>query len=439
MDNTDFEKKSFIYEELKAPVTAQLETTYKCTNRCNYCYNSWRGRKNLPKTSLSKEDSFIISKKLVEAEVFEVVLTGGEPLLRRDIVYPCANYLSSNNVDIGLNSNLVLLKEEDIQRIRDAGISRVFASLPSSDENLYNYITETKAFKRVIKSIEEIVKNKLPLGINMVVTKTNKNQVYDVGKFLYEQGVKYFSATPASPCTFMPRKLELNKEEVIHTLDDLLRIQEDFNLIVDVVEPIPKCITNNSEKYEQFFKRDCAAGKLTIAISPSGIVRPCTHVTKEYGNLITEDLSVIWKRMEPWRKGNYIPEDCYECAENDVCSFGCREAAKIETGTYSGMEPWATGPLEKKQRKINIQELSEKERLRIIPNLRFRKEKRGYFVFSPRDHSAVYINKEFFKILSFLNQKEGFVINDLKKKYENSNGLFNIIKYLNSRGLVESW
>jgi len=143
--------------------------------------------------------------------------------------------------------------------------------------------------------------------------------------------------------------------------------------------------------------------------------------------------------MEPWRKGNYIPEDCYECAENDVCSFGCREAAKIETGTYSGMEPWATGPLEKKQRKINIQELSEKERLRIIPNLRFRKEKRGYFVFSPRDHSAVYINKEFFKILSFLNQKEGFVINDLKKKYENSNGLFNIIKYLNSRGLVESW
>jgi len=425
-----------VYEELRSPVTAQLETTYKCTNKCNYCYNSWRGRKNLPKTSLSKEDSMILSKKLVEGELFEVVLTGGEPLLRRDIVYPCAEYLSSNNVDVGLNTNLILLNEKDIKKIKDSGISRVFASLSSSEERLYNEITETKAFRKAVRGIETILKNKLPLGINMVVTKTNKHQVYDVGKFLHEEGVKYFSATPASPCAFMPRELELDREEVIHTLDDLLRIQEDFKMIVDVVEPIPRCITDDSEKYEQFFKRDCAAGKLTIAISPGGKVRPCTHVSEEYGDLINEELSVIWNRMKPWRDGKYVPKECHECAEMSVCSFGCREAAKIESGSYSSLEPWARKPLNENRKKVKIASIPEDTELRVIPNLRFRKEKRGYFVFSPRDHSAIYANEELFRVLSSLYQKGKFRLGDLKKGEEGL-GLSNIIKYLNVRGLIE--
>ncbi|MEM4331006.1 MAG: hypothetical protein QW273_03300 [Candidatus Pacearchaeota archaeon] len=37
------------YEQLKSSLTAQIEITYFCTNRCEYCYNSWRGRKNLQK------------------------------------------------------------------------------------------------------------------------------------------------------------------------------------------------------------------------------------------------------------------------------------------------------------------------------------------------------------------------------------------------------
>lgn len=145
---------NLVYEELKSPVTAQLEVTYRCTSRCDYCYNSWRNKRDFPVNSLSEKDAFIIAKKIVDGEVFEVVLTGGEPLLRRDIIYPLAEYLSSNNVDVGLNTNLILLKDDDILKIKDSGISRVFASLPSANETLYNKITHTKSFRRVVKGIE---------------------------------------------------------------------------------------------------------------------------------------------------------------------------------------------------------------------------------------------------------------------------------------------
>jgi len=371
--------------------------------------------------------------------LFEVVLTGGEPLLRRDIVYPLAEFLSSNNVDVGLNTNLLLMNETDVQRIKDSGISRVFASLPSADEGLYNAITNTKGFRRAVRGIETLVSAKIPLGVNMVVTKSNKHQVYAVGKFLHEHGIKYFSATPASPCEYMSRELELGRAEVLQVLDDLLKVQSDFNMSVDVVEPIPRCILmGDPTTYEQFFKRDCAAGKTTIAISPSGKVRPCTHISEEYGDLIKEELSVIWKRLSPWRAGEYIPDECNLCGERNICSYGCREAARIDGGEYSSMEPWAIGPVSENRKKLAIPEVPTGVDLRIIPNLRFRKESRGYFVFSPRDHSAIYANDDLFRALIVLNKMKRFRVEEMKKG-EKGREWSNIINYLNSRRLIEKW
>lgn len=429
----------FNYEELKSPVTAQLEITYRCTNRCDYCYNFWRGKEgNFPITSLSKQNAFTIARKLVEGEVFEVVLTGGEPLLRRDIIYPLAKYLSSNNIDVGLNTNLILLNENDVQKITDSGISRVFASLPSVDEKLYNEITHTKSFKKVVRGIETLVNAKIPLGVNMVVVKSNKHQVYGVGKFLSEHGVRFFSATPGSPCEYMPRELILEREEVLDTLDELLKVRDDFNISVDVVEPLPRCITEDPERYEQFFKRDCAAGKATIAISASGKVRPCTHISKEYGDLIEEDLSIIWKRLRPWRDGKYIPKECHLCEERNLCSYGCREAAKVNSGEYSNMEPWATKPISTNRKKLDIPEVPKDVYLRIVPNLRYRKEAKGYFIFSPRDHSGIYANEELFKILVFLSKEERFKLEDLENSKEGKRWS-NIVKYLNNKKLIEKW
>ncbi|MEM4331007.1 MAG: radical SAM protein [Candidatus Pacearchaeota archaeon] len=83
------------------------------------------------------EEAIIIGEKLVKGGVFEVVLTGGELLIRRDIVYPLSSYLSNNNIEVGLNTNLVLLKEEDCEKIKESGITRVFSSLPSFNKETY--------------------------------------------------------------------------------------------------------------------------------------------------------------------------------------------------------------------------------------------------------------------------------------------------------------
>ena len=234
------DKAPIQYRELSSPVSVQAELTPRCNNLCNYCYNAWRGEKEFEK-ELSLEDYSSIAKKLIQNDIFEVILTGGEPLLRKDLVYPLASYLRRNNIEVGLNTNMVLLKQGDIPKIIDSGINKVLGSLPSYDEKAYNKITQTKNYKRALNGLELLAGGGVPTAINMVVEQENKNQVYDTGKFVYERGIHIFSGTPALPSPFLSSNQELSSADIIHTLDELLKLENDFGMRADILEPIPMC------------------------------------------------------------------------------------------------------------------------------------------------------------------------------------------------------
>jgi len=366
------------YRELKSPIAVQTELTPKCNNVCGYCYNSWRGNTQL-ESELNLKNHLKIAQEIVNNEVFETVLTGGEPLLRRDLLYPLANFYSKKNLEISFNTNLILINSEDILKIKDSGILGVLGSLPSCDKETYNLITQTKNFEKAIKGIELLVNGKIPLAINMVVLKSNKHQVYETGKFIHNMGVHNFCGTPASPSKYLKKKDELLIPEILNTLDDLLRLQEDFGMSVDIVEPLPRCITKEPKKYEQFFKRDCAAGKLTAVISSSGNIRPCTHVPLEYGNILREGLSTLWKKMQDWRNGSMTPNECGTCDETFICSMGCREVSKLKHDNYKTIDPWCN-PNNAKERTFFLKEINLKdhETYKIQPNIKYRNEENKF-------------------------------------------------------------
>jgi len=423
------------YRELKSPVTAQMALTYRCNNLCRYCYNSTRGFVQQDK-GVSLEDSMKIAKQIIDNEIFEVVLTGGEPLWRRDLLYPLAKYFSQNDTDVKMNSNLVLINYEDTQKIKDSGILSVFGSLSSADETTYNHITQTKNYSKAVRGLETLLKNGIPTGVNMVVTDLNKNQIYETGEFLHKLGINNFCATPASTCEYMDSGLELSSEGVIKTLDGLLALQADFGMNVDVVEPIPRCIVDNPEKYEQFFRRDCAAGKMTISIDPNGDVTPCTHVSKNYGNLLKDNLRDIWKNMKKWRDGSFVPEKCYPCAELDVCSLGCREAGKIKEGSHNSPDPWSKNPVQINRKVQQERSIARDKRLSIPDKIKYRKEGEDYSVYCSNTHSVILINPEFFSLIKNLYSRESFTINDLSEEFGDKTMASNTIKFLNTRGLI---
>lgn len=404
---------SIKYKELKGPVSVQIEITPRCNHKCIYCYNAWR-KNDCFGTEITLNQYLDIARKLVESEVFEVVLTGGEPLIKRDVLYPLADFLSLNGVDVKLNTNLVLIDESDCRRIKDNGIRSVLGSLPSSHKETFNFITQTKNFENAVKGIERLVKYEMPPAINMVVVQENKDQVYDTGKFAYELGAKGFCGTPASPCEFLNSNSELKPTEIIKTLDDLLKLKADFGIPVDIVEPLPRCLFTNPKKYNLFLKKDCAAGKLTVAISSSGEVRPCTHVPISYGNLLNEDLNSIWKKMSEWRDGSFTPNRCSSCIEEIACSKGCREAAKLRNGRYTDEDPLIVDLKTPREfREATEEPRFDKNSKYSFKDIVIRSEEEGSLLFCKSSYTMGIVNSEFLSFIKNLKSREPFSFNEL--------------------------
>jgi len=96
--------------KLEAPLIAQLELTDKCNIKCLHCYHL--DPNFLSKTNdLEEKDMIFLAKKIVKSGIFDVVLTGGEPLTRKKLVTSLVKYFKDNNIHVSLNTNLLLMDE----------------------------------------------------------------------------------------------------------------------------------------------------------------------------------------------------------------------------------------------------------------------------------------------------------------------------------------
>ena len=86
-----------------APTTVNLELTELCNVKCRHCYNPWRDE-TMGEISLSEIKLNLLIKKLVEAEVFHVILTGGEPMSNFEMLVKAIRKLKDN---ISISCNVI--------------------------------------------------------------------------------------------------------------------------------------------------------------------------------------------------------------------------------------------------------------------------------------------------------------------------------------------
>ncbi len=149
----------------------RVSVTKRCNLNCSYC-----GTKNEADEELSAEQI----EKLVRAFAFhgitKVRLTGGEPLLRKDIVEIVKRIRSIEGIKkIALTTNGIMLKE-CAKSLKNAGLDAVNISLDTTDEKQYKEITGFDGLQRVFDSIDECEKVGIsPIRLNAVLIK-GKNE-----------------------------------------------------------------------------------------------------------------------------------------------------------------------------------------------------------------------------------------------------------------------
>lgn len=296
---------------LESPLTAYIELTDLCNFSCVYCYNNFLCTKRNRNTILSLNKAKKIMKKLINEQIFEFVFTGGEPFLNRNVLYYCIKKAYENKKSIIINTNLSLLKKEDIKYINKYEIKHVLISFPSNDKEKYKKLTGNNAYKKVVANLKLASKNKLPLSVSMVVTRINKDDVYSLGKFLFENfEINSFFATPICPTNLDHFQLKLSEGEILKVVSDLIKLKKQFNIEVGTLDVLPPCFMPKEFRKYEFLFNGCGAGFTILAIDPQGNIKPCPILDIKYGDLSSENFKDIWNRLKLWRDGSMIPRKC---------------------------------------------------------------------------------------------------------------------------------
>lgn len=166
----------------------------QCNLRCTYC---------MPKDIFGSDYPFLPPEKLLDFQEIErlvgifsslgvkkIRITGGEPLLRKDLPRLIASITKIEGIeDVALTTNGILL-EQYAEQLKNAGLKRINVSLDSLNATNYGKMNGRNfPVARVLKSIEYAVAIGLQVKINMVVQKgVNDGDIIPLAKFCFEKG-----------------------------------------------------------------------------------------------------------------------------------------------------------------------------------------------------------------------------------------------------------
>ena len=170
----------------------RVSVTDRCDLRCVYCMKEKMNF--LPKKEiLSFEEIERLCDNFISLGVKKIRLTGGEPLVRKNIIDLIKNLNSkkihTNLKEITLTTNGTLLSNF-AKDLKINGINRINVSLDTINPKKYNKITRFGDLEKVIKGIEEALKNNIQVKINTVVFKNfNENELIALIEWADSKGV----------------------------------------------------------------------------------------------------------------------------------------------------------------------------------------------------------------------------------------------------------
>lgn len=139
------------------PINAEISINEACNLRCRHCFQS-----SYEKKFMSIKDFCSIIDELVENEIFEINLIGGEVFLNNDI-FEMISYCSSLNLPVNITTNATLLNKDSIRLISKHNYLRIYVSLDGF-ENTHDVIRGKDVFKKVDKNLRLLKEYNIDTG-----------------------------------------------------------------------------------------------------------------------------------------------------------------------------------------------------------------------------------------------------------------------------------
>lgn len=321
------------------PFGMLAEITYACPLHCPYCSNPL----NLADY---REELTTAEWRRVLAEaralgVLQLHFSGGEPLLRRDLVD-----LVATARDLGLYTNLITsavgLSTRRAEQLRAAGLDHVQISIQADEAGLSDRIAGTPSYERKVAAARLVKALGWPLTLNVVLHRHNIDRVDRVLALAEELGAdrielantQYYGWAWRNRGGLLPSRAQLERAEAV-----VRAARQRLEGRMQVIYVIPD--------YYSRYPKPCMGGwgRQQLTVTPNGDVLPCpaAHILNLPRASVRErSLAWIWEEsplFQRFRGTEWMPEPCRSCERRTVDFGGCRCQAFLLTGDPARTDP----------------------------------------------------------------------------------------------------
>ena len=316
-------------------------TTNKCNMFCDHCYRE-SGEQSAGELTTEQGKKLIDEIKRAGFKI--MIFSGGEPLMRSDIV-ELISYASDSGLRPVIGSNGTLLTEELALQLKRAGALRIGISLDSLDEKKHNELRKYEnAFQEAVRGMEICNKVGLEFQIHTTVMKWNLGELSEMTDFAVAKGAKahhLFFLIPTGSGLNIEEDM-LNEQEYEDVLNQVLEKQKKVDI---EIKPTcaPQFMRIASQKgMDMRFSKGCIAGISYCIVSPKGDVQPCAYFDLRVGNVKEKAFDEIWRESEVFRRmrTEEYSGGCGDCRYKNSCG-GCRARAYYNhDGDYMAEDSW---------------------------------------------------------------------------------------------------
>jgi MoaA/NifB/PqqE/SkfB family radical SAM enzyme len=272
------------------PTTCTLQVTTRCQLDCYHC--SAARYKSRDRSELTTEEWISVIRQAEDLGVNNIVLTGGEPLLRPDL-YDLVSAINPDRANAAMFSNGLLLTDERVARLREAGLFSLMVSLDDVRPEKHDELRRIPGgFHKAVEGIRRALAGGLLVGISTYAgpEDVREGRAREIIEFAREIGVHeitIFDTVPTGKLLPLEHDMLLAEEDKQRLID----LEREYNGRDGYPHIITQAFINGPEG------AGCFAGHIQFYMTAFGDVNPCDFTPLTFGNIRDEPLLSIWERL----------------------------------------------------------------------------------------------------------------------------------------------
>ena len=325
------------------PTTLLAELTHRCPLHCPYCSNPLDLIR--AESELTTDDWKRVFTQARALGVLQLGLSGGEPLLRKDL-----EELAAHARQEGLYSTLVTsglgLTRARAERLKEGGLEHIQISIQDSDPEVAERIAGVRSVKHKQAAAALVRELGFAFTVNVVLHRANLDRLEEIIDLAADLGAdrvelantQYYGWGLENRAALMPTRIQVERSR-----EAAERAIQRYRGRMQITYVLPD--------YYEAYPKACYGGwgKLYLVVTPNGAVLPCHGATQITGmafdNVRSRSLQWIWQESEAFRAfrgDSWMKEPCRSCPRKTVDFGGCRCQAFALTGDAANTDPVCT-------------------------------------------------------------------------------------------------